>query len=88
MEASWDSECLEALRPFIMQCLYITWMMVVQSPPMVFRTCEPGDKFKTSMFKEYTQRGSDVDFMVWPALLLEKDGHLVVKGVAQGTQTK
>ncbi|XP_053400222.1 uncharacterized protein LOC123557876 isoform X2 [Mercenaria mercenaria] len=83
MEASWDPECLEELKTFILKCLYLGWMMVVQSPPMVLATCEAEEKFDKNKFKEYTKSGDVVDFLVWPALLLEKDGSVVVKGVAE-----
>jgi hypothetical protein len=86
IEANWDPECLEVLKPFIMKCLHMAWMMVVQSPPMTFKTCEADERFDKSMFKEYTKRGSYVDFMVWPVLLLEKDGQVVAKGIAQGKE--
>ncbi|XP_053400224.1 uncharacterized protein LOC123557878 [Mercenaria mercenaria] len=83
MEASWDPECLEELKPFILKCLNLGWMMVVQSPPMVLATCEADGKLDKNKFKEYTKSGDVVDFLVWPALLLEKDGSVVVKGVAE-----
>ncbi|WAQ98302.1 hypothetical protein MAR_022675 [Mya arenaria] len=83
MEASWRKHCLHDLKPFVMQCLYIGWMMVVQSPPMSFKTALRGDKFDSNVFKQYTCTGSIVDFVVWPALLLHECGPVVGKGVAQ-----
>ncbi|XP_060583074.1 uncharacterized protein LOC132739389 isoform X2 [Ruditapes philippinarum] len=40
--------------------------------------------FDKNLFKEYTFRGNYFDFIVWPALLLHKDGPLLSKGIAQG----
>jgi hypothetical protein len=34
--------------------------------------------------KPYTTSGTFVDYIVWPALLLYKNGPVLVKGVAQG----
>ncbi|WAQ98290.1 hypothetical protein MAR_022663 [Mya arenaria] len=83
MEASWRKQCVHGLKPFILQCLYVGWMMVVQSPPMCFKTALRGDKFDSNSFKQYTCTGSIVDFVVWPALMLHQCGPVVGKGVAQ-----
>jgi hypothetical protein len=59
-------------------------MMVVQSPPMTFAEFKPNEEFRKEIYKEYTTRGSHIDYVVWPALLLNQDGPIVGKGVAQG----
>jgi hypothetical protein len=41
--------------------------------------------FDKNLFKEYTFLGNYFDYIVWPALLLHKDGPLLSKGIAQGT---
>jgi hypothetical protein len=43
--------------------------------------------FDKDSFKEYTCRGTYMDFVVWPALFLHKGGPLLNKGVAQGRKT-
>ncbi|XP_060583046.1 uncharacterized protein LOC132739367 [Ruditapes philippinarum] len=43
--------------------------------------------FDKGSFKEYTCRGTYLDFVVWPALFLHKGGPLLNKGVAQGIKT-
>lgn len=42
-------------------------------------------QFERNMFKDYTEKGPYIDFTVWPALLLYKDGPVLCRGVAQGT---
>ena len=59
--------------------------MALQDPPMIIdKTTKPSDGFDTDNFKVYTKKGDKVDYIVWPPLLLHKDGPLVGKGVAQG----
>ncbi|WAQ98871.1 hypothetical protein MAR_023244, partial [Mya arenaria] len=86
MDASWQKEYLASLKPFINKCLFIGWMMVVQTPPMDFKYARKGDHFDTNSFKQYTKSGKFIDFVVWPALLLHKDGPVVGKGIAQPGQ--
>ncbi|XP_045205556.2 uncharacterized protein LOC123557874 isoform X2 [Mercenaria mercenaria] len=83
MSASWNDKCVYALKPFIKKCIFLGWMMVVQSPPMTLAECKPGENLEKEAYKEYTQRGSIIDFVVWPALLLNQGGPVVGKGVAQ-----
>ncbi|KAL4228437.1 hypothetical protein ACF0H5_011484 [Mactra antiquata] len=84
IEASWKDECIPTMKPFILQCLFISWMMVVQSPPMSLHLIDDGAKFDTHFFRPYTASGPIVDYIVWPAMLLHKDGSVITKGVAQG----
>ena len=51
---------------------------------IIDKSVKPADSFDTDMFKVYTKKGEKVDYIVWPPLLLHKDGPLVGKGVAQG----
>ena len=46
----------------------------------------PNVIFNKDLFKEYTTRGYYLDYIVWPALFLHKDGPLLSKGIAQGTE--
>lgn len=41
--------------------------------------------FEKNKFKDYTKRGMYIDFVVWPVMLLHKDGPVLCRGVAQGT---
>ncbi|WAQ98813.1 hypothetical protein MAR_023186, partial [Mya arenaria] len=83
LEASWDSGCVEELKPFIIKCIYVCWMMVVQNPQMCFFVPKSGTDVNTSMFKTYTRSGKAVDFIVWPVIMLHEKGSVVCKGVLQ-----
>ncbi|XP_060601829.1 golgin subfamily A member 6-like protein 7 [Ruditapes philippinarum] len=84
MEASWSKQCIDEIKPFILKCLYLGWMMKVQSPPMVFHKCDMEARFDKNLYKEYLTSGQLVSFVVWPALLLHDSGPIVCKGVAEG----
>lgn len=62
----------------------LCWLMSIQDPP-VYMCCnvKNGQPFDKQLFGEFTSRGEVFAFMVWPALLLEKDGQLLCRGVAQ-----
>ena len=66
------------------KCVEITWLMSVQDPPVILDNMEDHHGFQTEMYKAFTKHGRNVDFYVWPALLLHKGGPLLAKGVAQG----
>lgn len=83
ISASWKSEYILELKPYIKKCIFLGWMMVVQSPPMCLATCKEGERFDKNIFKEYTKSGPTVDFVVWPALYLHDNGPLLGKGVAE-----
>ncbi|XP_052797143.1 uncharacterized protein LOC128229321 [Mya arenaria] len=80
----WDKECIKSLKPFIKKSLFICWMMVVQTPPMVFdSTTKPDLRFDALLYRQYTASGDTIEYVVWPAMLLHEKGPLVLKGVAQ-----
>lgn len=86
MDANWTNDCVPELKPYIMKCVFLGWMMVVQSPPLVLHKY-PNDQviaFDKNLYREYTATGPVVSFIVWPALLLEEDGAVLMKGVAEG----
>ncbi|XP_060602792.1 uncharacterized protein LOC132755875 [Ruditapes philippinarum] len=83
ISASWKNEYILELKPFIKKCIFLGWMMVVQSPPMCLATCKEGERFDSNIFKVYTKSGPTVDFVVWPALYLHENGPLIGKGVAE-----
>jgi hypothetical protein len=51
--------------------------------PLHFTYKEEGDALDEKELKEYTTQGPIIDYMVWPILLLYKDGPIVSKGAAQ-----
>lgn len=74
----------DKLSAYVKEAAEICWLMCIQDPPifMVTRITE-GHTFDKQLFSEFTARGEEYHYMVWPALLLEKDGQLLSKGVAQ-----
>lgn len=68
---------------FVKECVKVCWMMVIQEPPLVFASVKPGDKFDRTLYSTYQTTGTDIRFVVWPAMLLETGGRILVKGVAE-----
>ena len=84
-----DSKCKTVLKytshcqSYIEKCLKVCYFAAVQDPPM-YLDFEPGeDTYDRQVYKEYTQTGTKVKFLVWPALFLHKGGALISKGVLQ-----
>ncbi|KAK3602806.1 hypothetical protein CHS0354_026357 [Potamilus streckersoni] len=68
----------------LFKCFQLCWLMSIQDPQVVFaKNPDHGDHFDTNMYKHYTISGDEVDYVVWPALLLHEKGPFLVKGVAQ-----
>ncbi|XP_060596343.1 uncharacterized protein LOC132750392 [Ruditapes philippinarum] len=88
MEVYWSESYTKGIKPFILECIFICWMMIVQSPPMALHYCETGSRFDKNLYREYMTSGSRVNFMVWPALLLNEGGALLCKGVAESIKVQ
>lgn len=69
------------VREYATRALELCWYMCVQDVPVyMVPTTVP---FDPSLYRAYTRTGNQLDFYVWPALKLHKDGALLLKGVAQ-----
>ncbi|XP_060565715.1 uncharacterized protein LOC132724769 [Ruditapes philippinarum] len=68
---------------YIKECLKLSWLMVIQDPPMAIVLKPETDTYEN--FKAYKTRGKFLKYIVWPALLLMEGGPLVTKGVAEFT---
>ncbi|XP_053399683.1 putative leucine-rich repeat-containing protein DDB_G0290503 [Mercenaria mercenaria] len=67
------------------ECLEICWFMMIQDPPVAFAPLlRKGSSFNTDLYKPYTSSGTNIDYVVWPPLLLHESGPILAKGVAQG----
>lgn len=73
------------VKAYVQDCLKLSWLMVIQDPPMVIVLNPQSDAYNN--FREYKTRGKYLNYVVWPALLLEEGGPLVMKGVAEFTST-
>ena len=74
---------------FVKKCIDVCWIMAVQDPPLELKTeSQSFDSFNKDEYKAYTKLGQYIDFVVWPPLLLHKEGPLLAKGVAQGWGTQ
>ena len=63
--------------------------MVVKEPPMVLVHDQmEGQPIDHNLFSLYTKRGSVVEFVIWPALILNKNGPILSTGVVQGKENK
>lgn len=67
---------------YIKKCVHLCYYVAVQDPPMVI-DFESGQIFDKQSWKEYTRSGTEVEYIVWPALYLYKGGPIMVKGVVQ-----
>jgi hypothetical protein len=47
-----------------------------------------GQPIDHNLFSFYTKKGSVVEFVIWPALILHKNGPILSKGVVQGKENK
>ncbi|XP_076070172.1 uncharacterized protein LOC143041919 isoform X3 [Mytilus galloprovincialis] len=74
--------CLE----YVEICVNLCYHVAVQDPPMVI-DFKPGKNFDKQLWKEYTRSGTEVEYVVWPALYLYKGGPIMSKGVVQPTET-
>ncbi|KAL4230297.1 hypothetical protein ACF0H5_010681 [Mactra antiquata] len=63
----------------------LCWLMRLQSPPVCIDSIEKkGSSFDKKKYREYTQSGKKIEFVVWPTLLLHEKGGILSKGTAQG----
>ena len=63
--------------------------MVIKEPPMILVHDQmEGQPIDHNLFSVYTKRGSVVEFVIWPALILNKTGPILSKGVVQGKENK
>ncbi|XP_063413183.1 uncharacterized protein LOC134695727 [Mytilus trossulus] len=68
---------------YIQRCVEMCFYMRIKSPEMYLQfDCDMKYIDKTS-FKPYTKDGDTLDYVVWPALFLFKEGPLMNRGVVQ-----
>ena len=79
-----DPKQLPSVIAYARRCVELTWLMNVQDPPLALDMLTERQFIDTDRYRAFTKSGRALAFYVWPALLLHKDGALLVKGVAQG----
>ncbi|CAG2218330.1 unnamed protein product [Mytilus edulis] len=67
---------------YVENCVNLCYYVAVQDPPMIIDFV-PGHIFDKQSWKEYTRSGTEVEYVVWPALYLYKGGPMMAKGVVQ-----
>ncbi|XP_062568535.1 uncharacterized protein LOC134230709 [Saccostrea cucullata] len=69
---------------FADRCIELCWLMQSTQPPVHLSVDIPESReLKHETFKAYTKSGHCIDYVVWPAMYLHKEGPLLSKGVAQ-----
>ena len=74
----------EQVNKYVIRCTEICWLMAIQDPPMAITVKINDDsKYDNRLFRVYTKEGDFVDYVVWPAVLIQDGGHLMCKGIVQ-----
>lgn len=74
-----ETNLSESLRPYVQACLQMCWYSAISDPALHY--VFTADNLEH--FRSFTQSGNDVDYVVWPALLMHEFGPLLLKGVVQ-----
>lgn len=58
--------------------------MAVSDPPVyMLGDLKSGELIDSNLFRHFTKSGDYLEYVVWPALLLHKNGPVMCKGVVQ-----
>ncbi|KAL3879700.1 hypothetical protein ACJMK2_031987 [Sinanodonta woodiana] len=82
-----DTYVYEICQDYIAECTEVCWLMCVNSPPM-YISADKTDTFQHHLYTWYTASGKYVSYVVWPTLFQYKDGPIMQRGEAQGTNNK
>lgn len=71
----------EMMAMFTALSLELCWLFAIQDPPMVLYSELPEDKMvDLNLYQSYKKAGKRARCVIWPALLLYSDGHVLCKG--------
>ena len=74
---------LEETKTYYEKCVEVCWPMVLHDPPVRMETKVPqGVKIDPSKYRLYGGNGDILEYLVWPALMVEGGG-FIAKGVAK-----
>ncbi|KAL3879701.1 hypothetical protein ACJMK2_031988 [Sinanodonta woodiana] len=82
-----DHDVYKICQDYIAECTEVCWLMCVKSPPM-YISADKTDTLQHHLYTWYTTSGKYVAYVVWPTLFQYKDGPIMKRGVAQGTNNK
>jgi len=73
------------VEKYVSKCADFCWLIRSHDPPVyiMFEEVNEGDHMDSKLYRSYTKTGNMMDFVVWPPLLLHKDGAILSKGVAE-----
>ncbi|XP_076070246.1 uncharacterized protein LOC143041953 isoform X3 [Mytilus galloprovincialis] len=79
-----NPDSLASAKHFIMKCSELCWHALSSNPPMAidYENFEE-QAMDPNKFNKYNRSGTTVEYVVWPALLLHKDGPVLAKGTVQ-----
>ncbi|KAK3594523.1 hypothetical protein CHS0354_030869 [Potamilus streckersoni] len=83
---NYTQERLQDIKPYLNECVELCFLMNIQEPPLELRGImyTASMPFDASAFQPYTKSGKKIDYVVWPAMHLHRDGPLLCRGIAQG----
>lgn len=68
------------LRTFLDLCVEVMWFMQSQDPPMTLDFTKDNEPLN---FKPYKTSGSQIDYTIWPTVLLHDNGKVIANGIAE-----
>ncbi|VDI77489.1 Hypothetical predicted protein [Mytilus galloprovincialis] len=79
-----NPDSLASAKHFMMKCSELCWHVLSSNPPMAidYENFEE-QAMDPIKFNKYNRSGTTVEYVVWPALLLHKDGPVLAKGTVQ-----
>lgn len=86
---TYRGEDSERVNKFCREILAVSCQMLLQTPPMKLLTELPhGSTIDRDLFVKVNNMGKQVDFVVWPAILLCEGGPVVLRGSVAPIPTK
>ncbi|VDI30895.1 Hypothetical predicted protein [Mytilus galloprovincialis] len=79
-----NPDVLSSAKYFVLKCSELCWHVLSSNPPMAIDYEDLHDQaMNPNKFNKYNRSGTTVEYVVWPALLLHKDGPVLAKGTVQ-----